>query len=262
MQLSSQKCVLITGASSGIGRACAVAFAQAGAKRLILSARRAAALSALSDELSKTYGATCFILPLDVQDHAAVKHALTHLPQDWQSIDILINNAGLALGLDKVQGGDVAQWDQMIDTNIKGLLYVTRYVLPGMVSRRAGHIINIGSISAHQVYPAGSVYCATKFAVRALSEGIKMDVHGTPIRVSSVDPGMVDTAFSTVRFSGDEQKAAAVYRGMTPLAPEDIADAVLYCATRPAHVNVREIKLYPTDQTAALMCHRAEEESV
>ena len=247
--------VFVTGASSGIGAACAKAFAEKGAD-LLLWARREERLLALKKQLEQDHGVKVLALSLDVSQHDAVKNSLENLPEEWQAIDILVNNAGFALGLATVQEGNPADWDQMIDTNIKGLLYVTRYVLQGMLARQKGHIINIGSISGHQVYSGGTAYCATKFAVRAISEGLKMDVHGTPLRVTSIDPGMVETEFSTIRFAGDEARAKECYKDMTPLLAEDIADAVVYCATRPPHVDIREIKILPTDQTAAHLCHR------
>ena len=247
--------VFITGASSGIGRACAELFAQEGAK-LLLCARSEDKLKTISEQLSARHQTESYLMTLDVRDSEAVSRSLSDLPVEWQDIDVLVNNAGLALGIGKIQNADVQDWEQMIDTNIKGLLYISHYVVAKMVERNKGHVINIGSISSHEVYSGGVVYCATKFAVKAITEGLKMDVHGTPIRVSSVDPGMVKTGFSKTRFAGDEKKVESVYKGMTPLNAEDIADAVVYCATRPPHVDIREIKIYPTDQTAAHMCHR------
>jgi 3-hydroxy acid dehydrogenase / malonic semialdehyde reductase len=174
---------------------------------------------------------------------------LNALPAEWKAVDVLINNAGLAAGLDSIQSGNIDDWEQMIDTNLKGLLYVTRAILPNMIERNQGHIINIGSVAGHYVYPHGVVYCATKFGVNALSSGLRMDLQGTKIRVSTVDPGAVETNFSVVRFKGDEKRAAAVYAGMEALTPNDIADAVFYCASRPPHVNISEIIVLPTDQT-------------
>jgi len=249
--------VFITGASSGIGRSCAEQFAKLGAK-LLLCARREDRLNTLANELTQSYGVSVHILTLDISDASAVESALNQLPAEWQAIDVLVNNAGLALGLDKIQTGKLSDWESMININVKGLLYVTRLVLQDMLKRNQGHIINIGSISSHQVYQGGAVYCATKFAVKAISNGLKMDVHDTPIRVSSVDPGMVRTEFSEVRFGGDQEKSDAVYKGLTPLSPDDVAEAVVFCATRPAHVDVREIKIYPTAQTHALMSYREE----
>ena len=247
--------VLITGASSGIGKACAEVFAEAGA-RLILAARRRDRLDTLAAELQKTHQAEVLCLELDVCDRAQVEATLSKLPDTWQNIAVLINNAGLSRGLNKLQDGSIQDWEEMIDTNVKGLLYVTRTVLPGMVERQQGHVINIGSIAGHQTYPNGNVYCATKAAVRALTEGLKLDLVGTPIRVSTVDPGLVETEFSDVRFRGDRDRAKTVYQGLTPLTGRDIADVVFFCATRPPHVNLNEIILMPTDQASATLVHR------
>lgn len=249
------KIIFITGASSGIGAACAKAFAKAGA-RLILCARRGERLTALTQHL-KHFDTEILPFTLDVTHANKVQHIFTNLSAEWRDIDILVNNAGLAAGLESLQTGDINDWERMIDTNVKGLLYVTKAALPNMLQRNQGHIINIGSIAGHEVYPNGAVYCATKHAVKALSAGLKMDVLGTKIRVSSVDPGMVATEFSEVRFHGDKEKAAAVYRGLTPLTADDIADAVVYCATRPAHVNISEMLILPTDQASATLTHRA-----
>jgi 3-hydroxy acid dehydrogenase/malonic semialdehyde reductase len=244
--------VMITGASAGIGAACARAFAGAGA-RLLLAARRRDRLEELARELG---GAECHLLALDVRDGEAVAAAVDGLPAEWAEIDVLVNNAGMGRGLDKLHEGDPAGWDQMIDTNVRGLLYVTRAVLPGMVARGRGHVVNIGSVAGHEVYPGGAVYCATKHAVGAITRGMRMDVLGTGVRVSTVDPGMVETEFSVVRFDGDRERADRVYAGMTPLTAPDIADAVLWCATRPPHVNIDEIILKPTDQASAALVHR------
>jgi len=247
--------VLITGASSGIGTACAKVFASAGAK-LILAARRLERLQQLADTLSKEFGTATHLLQLDVRDRSAVESAIANLPPDWSDIDILINNAGLSRGLDKLHEGDFQDWEEMIDTNIKGLLYLTRYVVPGMVSRGRGHVVNIGSIAGHYTYPGGNVYCATKAAVKAISEGLKQDLLGTPVRISSVDPGMVETEFSEVRFHGDAERAKRVYQGVNPLTPDDVADVVLFCATRSPHVNINEVILMPVDQASATLVHR------
>ncbi|MBD1804140.1 SDR family oxidoreductase [Microcoleus sp. FACHB-SPT15] len=247
--------VLITGASSGIGEACARVFAQAGAK-LILTARRQERLEQLADQLSKTYACELHLLPLDVCDRTQVQATLESLPLPWQEVDILINNAGLSRGLDKVHEASIQDWEEMIDTNIKGLLYMTRSLLPRMVSRGRGHVINIGSIAGHQTYPGGSVYCATKAAVKSISEGLKQDLLGTPVRVSSVDPGMVETDFSNVRFRGDTERAKKVYQGVTPLTPDDVADVIFFCATRSPHVNINEVILMPTAQASATQVSR------
>jgi 3-hydroxy acid dehydrogenase / malonic semialdehyde reductase len=247
--------VLITGSSSGIGLACARIFAQAGAK-IILSARRSDRLKALSQELQKEFSTDIYILPMDVTQRSQVEAQLNSLSEDWSKVDILINNAGLSRGLDKLYEGDIQDWEEMIDTNVKGLLYVTRFVVPGMVERGRGHVINIGSLAGHQTYPKGNVYCGTKVAVRAISEGLKQDLLGTPLRVTSVDPGLVETEFSKVRFRGDEDRAHGVYQGLTPLTPEDVADIVFYCATRPPHVNISEVLMMPTDQSGSTLVHR------
>jgi len=251
------KIIFITGASSGIGRACAEYFAKAGAK-LLLCARRIEVLKTIAEELYSQYGTEVHVFELDVRQCASVKNALKELPQQWQAVDILVNNAGLAAGLDFLQEGNVQDWEDMIDTNFKGLLYVTRAVLPQMVAKNSGHIINIGSIAGHQIYPKGAVYCATKYAVNVLSNGLRIDLFGTKIRVSTVDPGAVETNFSAVRFKGNVKRAAAVYEGMEPLTPNDVADAVLYCASCPPHVNISEVIIMPTDQASATMISRKE----
>lgn len=244
--------ILITGASSGIGAACAKLFAQAGAK-LILVARRKERLEQLAEELGSS---SVHLLALDVCDRSSVESALTNLAAPWSAIDILINNAGLSRGLHKFQEGDFQDWEEMIDTNIKGLLYLTRYIVPGMISRGRGHIVNLGSTAGHQTYPNGNVYCATKAAVRVISEGLKQDLLGTPVRVSSVDPGLVETEFSQVRFRGDTERAKKVYQGLTPLTPADVADVILFCVTRPVHVNISEVLLMPTDQAGSMLFNR------
>ncbi|MCG9892595.1 MAG: SDR family oxidoreductase [Thermosynechococcaceae cyanobacterium MS004] len=255
MSTFSDRTVLITGASSGIGEACAFAFAEAGA-RLILTARRSQRLEALKTQLEQQFQAKVLLLIFDVSDRAAVTAALESLPLDWQSIDVLINNAGLSRGLAKLQEGSIQDWEEMIDTNVKGLLYMTRAIVPGMVERGHGHVINLGSIAGHETYPKGNVYCATKAAVRAISEGLKQDLLGTAVRVSSVDPGLVETEFSQVRFHGDRDRAAAVYRDTTVLSAADVAEVILFCATRPAHVNLSEVLLLPTAQSGATLVHR------
>lgn len=249
--------ILITGASSGIGAACARQFASAGA-RLLLLARREQKLTAVVDELVAAGGERSQFYPIvaDVRDRLQVESVLQSLPPAWQAIDILINNAGLSRGLNKLQEGEIQDWEEMIDTNIKGLLYVTRAVVPGMVARKRGHVVNLGSIAGHQTYPQGNVYCGTKAAVRSVSEGLKIDLLGTPVRVTSIDPGLVDTEFSTVRFRGDTARAANVYTGLTPLTAEDIAETIYFCLTRPAHVNISEILLVPTAQATPTLVHR------
>lgn len=246
---------LVTGASSGIGSACATLLAEAGA-RLILAARRQDRLQQLALDLEQAYGMRPHLLALDVRDPQQVTHTFKQLPEQWQAIDILINNAGLSRGLDKLHEGQIEDWEQMIDTNLKGLLYVSRAVIPGLVARNRGHIVNIGSIAGHQTYPGGNVYCATKAAVRALSQGMKQDLLGTPIRVSEVDPGLVETEFSQVRFRGDGLRAAQVYQGITPLTAVDIAEIVLFCLTVPSHINLSEIVVVPVDQATVTQVHR------
>ncbi len=255
MESLKDKIVLITGASAGIGRSCATAFAEKGA-RMILAARRRQRLEELAVDLKLKVDDDILLLTLDVRDEPAVEHAIRGLPAEWSAIDVLVNNAGLSRGLDKIYEGKLEDWEEMIDANIKGLLYVSRAVIPGMVKRGRGHIINIGSISGHEVYPGGNVYCATKFAVDALSRGMRLDLSGAGLRVTQVSPGMVETEFSLVRFRGDGERADKVYKGLTPLSPDDVADAVVYCATRPPHVDVSEIIIMPTDQASTTMIHR------
>jgi 3-hydroxy acid dehydrogenase / malonic semialdehyde reductase len=252
-----RKIILITGASSGIGAACAKLFASEGA-RLLLLARREDKLAMLVAELvaSGIDRSHLHLLTADVRDRSHIVSVLSGLPTDWQAIDILINNAGLSRGLTKLQEGEIDDWEEMIDTNIKGLLYVTRAVVPGMVARGRGHVVNLGSIAGHQTYPQGNVYCGTKAAVRSISEGLKIDLLGTPVRVTSIDPGLVDTEFSTVRFHGDTTRAAKVYEGLQPLTAEDIAETILFCLNRPAHVNISEILLVPTAQATPTLVHR------
>jgi 3-hydroxy acid dehydrogenase/malonic semialdehyde reductase len=252
-QALAQKIAFITGASSGIGLATARAFAAQGA-RLLVAARRGDRLEA--ERATLTGAAGVHILELDVTDHAAVERAVATLPQEWQAIDILVNNAGLSRGLDKLHEGKREDWEQMIDTNVKGLLYVTRAVVPGMVTRGRGHIVNLGSTAGHMTYPNGAVYCATKAAEHSITEGLREDLLGTPLRVTTIDPGMVQTEFSEVRFHGDKGRAAKVYEGITPLTSDDVADAILYAVTRPAHVNISEVLLTPVGQANSLLIHR------
>lgn len=251
----AKKIVFITGASSGIGKASAEAFAAAGAQ-LILTARRLDRLQALAQQLKEGYGTQSLCLALDVTDKNSVVEQVAALPAAWQNIAVLVNNAGLAKGFDYLQEGKVEDWEAMIDTNIKGLLYLTRQILPGMLQRRLGHIINIGSIAGVSVYAKGAVYCATKYAVRALSKALRLDLLGSPLRVSVVEPGMVETEFSEVRFSGDKTAAKSVYAGLTPLRAEDVAASILHCATAPAHVNIDEIIIMPVAQAAVTAVHR------
>jgi serine 3-dehydrogenase len=249
------KIVLITGATSGIGASCARMFAQAGSQ-LILLGRRQERLERMAEELSKEFSISTYLLQLDVRDRAAVESVLSSLPESWANIDVLINNAGLSRGMEKLQEGNVDNWDEMIDTNVKGLLYVTRQIVPTMVKQGYGHVVNIGSLAGHQTYPGGNVYCGSKAAVKAISEGLKQDLLGTPVRVTLIDPGMVETEFSVVRFRGDAERAKGVYNGMTPLTPDDIAEVILFCVTRPDHVNISDVVLMPTDQSSATMVYR------
>ncbi len=255
MTLLKNKVVFITGASSGIGAACANEFAAAGAD-LILSARRIEQLNKLADKLKNNYHIKVLTLKFDVRRLDQVKQKIESLPDDWKNIDVLVNNAGLARGFNKLYEGDINHWEEMIDTNVKGLLYVSRMILPGMVERESGHVINIGSTAGHEVYAAGNVYCATKFAVNALTQSLRIDVLDKNIRVTTVDPGMVETEFSEVRFSGDKERAAKVYEGISPLTASDVANAVLFCATRPPHVNINEIIITPAAQASSTQLYR------
>ena len=249
------KIVLVTGASSGIGRATALAFAHEGA-RLLLCARRLERLEEFKQPLVEAGAEAVHVFALDVQKRAAVEKTLRELAAEWREIDVLVNNAGLSRGLTKLYEDDPQNWEEMIDTNIKGLLYVTRAVVPGMVSRGGGHVINLGSTAGYITYANGAVYCATKAAEKAISQGLKIDLMGTAVRVTSVDPGMVETAFSSVRFRGDEEKASKVYENITPLQPEDVADAIIWAASRPAHVNIHNILMTSIDQANSTVLHR------
>jgi len=249
------KIVFVTGASAGIGQACALAFAREGAK-LLLCARRKERLVDLANEIRDTYRTDCHFFQLDVRNQKDVETALKTLPAPWKDIEILVNNAGLSRGLTKLHEGLLSDWEEMIDTNIKGLLYVSRVVIPGMVERKSGHIVNIGSIAGHELYPGGNVYCATKHAVDAITKGMQIDLVDTPLRVSTVDPGMVDTEFSMVRFHGDAERAGNVYKGIMPLSGDDIAEAVIFCVTRPPHVNINQLRIMPTAQASATVAHR------
>ncbi len=249
------KTVFITGASSGIGRSTAIAFAREGA-RLLLCARRLAPLEQLRKSLVSAGASAVHIFQLDVQQRAEVEAAIASLPTNWRDIDVLVNNAGLSRGFTKIYEDDPQNWEEMIDTNVKGLLYVTRCVVPGMVARGRGHVINLGSTAAYITYANGAVYCASKAAEKSISEGLKIDLMGTPVRVTSVDAGMVETNFSSVRFRGDEEKAAKVYQNITPLQPEDVADAIVWAASRPAHVNIHTVVMTTIDQANSTVFHR------
>lgn len=249
------KIVFVTGASSGIGEACAKIFAKHGAK-LLLCARRHERLEKLAAKLKQKYNTKSYIFMLDVCNPKEITKQISALPKEWQKIDVLVNNAGLAAGLSKFQDATIEDMESMINTNLKGLIYITKVVLPLMLKRDQGHIINIGSIAGHEVYPCGHVYCATKFAVNALTRGLRMDLVDTKIRVSSVDPGMVETEFSIVRFKGDKERAKNVYAGLKPLVADDIANTVFYCASQPPHVNILEIIVMPTAQASPTISHR------
>jgi NADP-dependent 3-hydroxy acid dehydrogenase YdfG len=251
----SGKIVFITGASAGIGAAAAYAFAAEGAK-LLLCARRKEKVDEVASEALAKGAQAAHTFALDVRDQAAVAAAIATLPAEWAAIDILVNNAGLSRGLDKVYEGKIDDWEEMIDTNVKGLLYVTRAVVPGMIERASGHIVNLGSTAGELPYPGGAVYCATKAAEKSINDGLRQDVLGTPLRVTSIDPGMVETDFSRIRFRGDETRAAKVYAGVTPLTPADVADAIVWAASRPAHVNIAHVLMMPVAQANSLMFHR------
>ncbi len=247
--------IFITGASSGIGEACAYAFAAQGA-RLLLAARRQDKLDTLGPKLTKAGAKDVHLLALDVRQRAAVEKTLASLPSAWNVIDVLVNNAGLSRGLAKLWECSVEDWEEMIDTNIKGLLYVTRAVVPGMVKRGHGHVVNLGSTAGEITYPGGAVYCATKKAVTAINEGLREDLLGTGVRSISIDPGMVETEFSKVRFHGDHERAAKVYQGVTPLTAEDVADAIVWAVSRPPHVNIERMIMTSIDQANSLLFNR------
>ncbi|RLD35140.1 MAG: NAD(P)-dependent oxidoreductase [Bacteroidetes bacterium] len=249
------KIALITGATSGIGRACARRFASEG-HDLIITGRRKERLDKLSSELKEKYNINILPLNFDVRMREKVSEAIASLPDKWKEIDILINNAGLAAGLNPVQKGVIDDWEQMIDTNIKGLLYMTRAIAPLMIQQGHGHIINIGSIAGKEVYPNGNVYCATKHAVDALTKGIRIDLVHHGIRVSQIAPGAVETEFSEVRFKGDTEKAGQVYKGYEPLHAEDIAEVTYYVTTLPAHVTINDLVIMPTAQASATVMHK------
>lgn len=249
------KITLITGASAGIGLACAELFASEGSD-LILVARREETLKKVSKELNEKYGVKTHIIKLDVRDREACKKAISDLPDYFKNVDILINNAGLARGLGKIQDGNFEDWDEMIDTNIKGLLTFTRLILPTMIQKNDGIIINIASIAGREVYPGGNIYCTTKAAVRTISRALQIDLNGTGVRVSNIDPGMVETEFSLVRFKGDAERAKKVYEGWTPLTAMDVAEACLFCATRPKHVSIHDMMIMATDQASTMVINR------
>ncbi len=255
MESIKNKIVLITGASSGFGEACARLFAENGAK-LILAARRDEKLKSIAAELTGKYGVEIHTLKLDVRNSSDVKNAIEGLYENWKNIDILINNAGLSRGLDKLYEGKLEDWEEMIDTNVKGLLYVSRAVIPQMVKRNSGHIVNIGSIAGHEVYPSGNVYCASKHAVDAITKGMRIDLNGTDVRVTTIDPGLAETEFSIVRFRGDKQRADNVYNNLEPLSAMDIADAALFAVTRRKNTVIAEMIVLPVCQAAATVVSR------
>ena len=242
------KIVLITGATSGIGLGCARKFAENGDK-VILTGRKEQRLAEICKEL-ESKGAKVLTLAFDVRDREKAKKYIDNLPEEWQEIDVLVNNAGLALGLEPEYEGDFDDWETMIDTNIKGLLTMTRIVVPGMMKRNRGHIINIGSVAGDAAYAGGNVYCATKAAVKALSDGLRIDVANTPIRVTNLKPGLVETNFSNVRFHGDEARAKKLYTGIKPLTGDDIADVAVYAANAPEHVQIAEVLILATHQAS------------
>ena len=246
---------LVTGATSGFGRAIARRLASEGCG-VAVTGRRGDRLGTLVSELSREHGVEARALPFDVRDREDVERALRADGDLLDRVDIVVNNAGLAAGLAPVQSADPDDWNRMIDTNVKGLLWVTRAVLPGMIARKRGDVVNIGSVAGHQPYGGGSVYAATKFAVRAISDALRYDVLGTGVRVLNVEPGLAETEFSLVRFAGDAERAKQVYQGTIPLSAEDVADAVAWGVTRPPHVNVQQILLMPTDQASAYAVHR------
>lgn len=249
------KIALITGATSGIGAACAETFAAQG-YNLVLIARRENLLTAQAEELTSKYEVQVKKIQADVRDKENINYVLETLPADWKNIDVLVNNAGLSQGLEPIDKGDTDDWDRMIDTNVKGLLYVTKVVSGWMVERKQGHIINIGSIAGKEVYPNGNVYCATKHAVDALNKGMRIDLLPHGIKVTAINPGMVETEFSVVRFKGDENRAKKVYDGLEPLLAPDIADAIWYVVSRPAHVNINDMLIMPTAQATGAIVRR------
>lgn len=249
------KTVFITGATAGIGKACARAFARNG-HRVIINGRREERLEELSQELQEEYQTEVHILPFDVREKESVLEAVHNLPAEWKQIDILINNAGLALGRDRFDEAHIHDWETVIETNISGLLYVTKSVISGMVERKKGHVINIGSTAGDMIYEGGNVYCATKAAVDLISQGMRVDLLRHNIRVTNLKPGAAETEFSMVRLKGDTEKAAATYRGFRPLSGEDVAEVVLYCASLPAHMCINDLTLTSSAQANSVYIHR------
>ncbi len=250
-----RKIAIVTGATSGIGRATAIALAE-NEFDLIITGRRADRLEELKATLNTVYKADALALCFDVRDKEAVEKAFASVPEQWRNVDVLVNNAGLAVGLDHIQEGIIDDWERMIDTNIKGLLFMTRWVVPGMVERNSGHVINIGSVAGDAAYAGGNVYCATKAAVKAITDGLRIDVAETAIRVTNIKPGLVETNFSTVRFHGDSARAENVYKGITPLSGDDIADVAFYAASAPKHVQIAEVLVLATHQASGSVVYR------
>lgn len=255
MKNLTNKIVYITGASSGIGEACAKIFAAQGC-RLILSARRVDKIKELANLLTEKYSVDVKYFQLDVTNKEQVKSTFEQLPDEWKNVDILINNAGLAIGMTEFFNDEIDNWDPMIDTNVKGVLYVTRTIVNSMIKNGSGHIINLGSIAGHEAYPKGAVYCATKHAIAAITKSLRMDLIDKGIKVSTIDPGMVETDFSNIRFKGDKEKAKNVYKGLNPLVADDIAESILFIATRPDHVNINEMIIMPNVQANAFITYR------
>ena len=250
-----KKTVLITGASSGIGAGCARIFARNG-HRVLLNGRNLDKLNELKRELENRYGAELRLLPFDVRNREAASQAIDALPETWRAVDVLVNNAGLVIGTDKEHEGDLDEWDVVIDTDVKALLAMTRLIVPGMVARGRGHVINIGSIAGDAAYPGGSVYCACKAAVKALSDGLRIDLVDTPVRVTNIKPGLVETNFSVIRFRGDKTQADNVYKGIRPLTGDDVAEVVWFAASLPEHIQLAEALVMPTNQATGTIVSR------
>lgn len=250
-----KRVVFITGASSGIGKSCAEKYAENG-YNLIISARRLHILNEIKEDLENRFNISVLPLELDVTNRGEVVKKIAELPLEWKEIDILINNAGGALGMEKFQEGSFADWDQMIDANVKGVLYMTRVIINDMIKRDRGHVINIGSIAGRYAYPNGAVYCASKAAVKLISDGLRIDTVDSKIRVTNIEPGLVETDFSKVRFHGDEERAKGVYQGIEALTPEDIADLVFYCSNVPARVQICEVLVTPNNQASATSVYK------
>ncbi|HMS64473.1 MAG TPA: SDR family NAD(P)-dependent oxidoreductase [Ignavibacteria bacterium] len=257
MKNLKSKIVFITGATSGIGKAAAYKFAEIGAD-LILTARRENILNEIADDIKLKYSVNVHAMKMDVQNYEDVKTKIESLDDKWKSFYILLNNAGLARGLAKVQDGSVQDWNEMIDTNVKGLLYVSKCIIPHMLKNNSGHVINIGSIAGREVYPMGNVYCASKHAVDAITKSMRMELIDTGIKVTTIDPGLVETEFSLVRYHGDTEKAKSAYKGLTPLTPEDIAESIIFAATRNDNFVVAEMVLFPAAQAGTMVISRKE----